>query len=401
MTIRKNIFFSFLAFLAIILTGLMIIYPQATFTGANHGLKTWVTVLVPALLPFFIIADILVEIGVVNFLGVLLEPLMRPLFRLPGAAGFVLAMGFTSGFPMGAVLTNTLYEKDLVKKEEAARLIAFTNNSSPLFLLVAIPVGMFNNPQLGLLLLISHYLANILLGILLGLLPNSFRKNIGISARKDNILKKSIQELMKIQRQVKPLGSILGNSVSKSMQNIFFIGGFVVFFAVLIEVFKVTGIFALLTKLSAFLISLVGLNQGLGEAVTTGFFEMTLGAQTASKINASLIEQLMVVSLILGWSGLSIQAQVSSIAAKNEIPIKFYLCGRIFQGLAAFTLTALLFKHCVALLPVFQIKGMNTSPLSIVTYYIITTKIIFGIIGVLLLLSLLIGISKRISLQKN
>src|SRR5690554_781339 len=121
--------------LGIILAGTMIIYPQSTFEGAVSGLKTWGLVLVPALLPFFIISQVLVELGVVRLLGVFLDPLMRPLFKQPGESGFVLAMGFTTGFPMGAVLTNTLYEKNMITREEAGRLIAFTNNSSPLFLL--------------------------------------------------------------------------------------------------------------------------------------------------------------------------------------------------------------------------------------------------------------------------
>jgi len=108
---KQNFFYTFLTFLAVILALTMILYPEATFKGANYGLKIWATVLIPALLPFFIIADILVELGFVNFFGILLEPLMRPIFKQPGAAGFVLAMGFTSGFPMGAVLTNTLYVK--------------------------------------------------------------------------------------------------------------------------------------------------------------------------------------------------------------------------------------------------------------------------------------------------
>ena len=38
--------------------------------------------------------------------------------------------------------------KNIATNEEAGRLLAFTNNSSPLFLLVAIPIGMFNNPHL-------------------------------------------------------------------------------------------------------------------------------------------------------------------------------------------------------------------------------------------------------------
>ena len=51
---EKNFFSLFLAFLAIILTIAMILHPEATFQGANYGLKTWATILVPSLLPFFI-----------------------------------------------------------------------------------------------------------------------------------------------------------------------------------------------------------------------------------------------------------------------------------------------------------------------------------------------------------
>ena len=174
----------------------MILHPEATFQGANYGLKTWATILVPSLLPFFIIADILVELGVVSLLGVLLEPLMRPVFKQPGAAGFVMAMGFTSGFPMGAVLTNTLYEKNLCTKEEASRLIAFTNNSSPLFLLVAVPVGMFQNPNLGILLAVSHYGANILLGIILGLLKSEKRVKYFQTETGKSILKKKYSRII-------------------------------------------------------------------------------------------------------------------------------------------------------------------------------------------------------------
>ena len=66
---------------------------------------------------------------------------MRPLFRLPGEAGFAVALGFTSGFPMGAILTASLKEQSLCTPQEAARLAAFTNNSSPLFLLISVPLS--------------------------------------------------------------------------------------------------------------------------------------------------------------------------------------------------------------------------------------------------------------------
>ena len=72
--------------------------PQAALLASIRGLNIWWEVVFPSLLPFFIIAELLISIGVVKFIGVILEPLMRPLFRVPGIGGFVWAMGMASGF---------------------------------------------------------------------------------------------------------------------------------------------------------------------------------------------------------------------------------------------------------------------------------------------------------------
>lgn len=62
---------------------------------------------------------------------------------------------------------------------------------------------------------------------------------------------------------------------------------------------------------------------------------MTLGAQTAAESNAVLLQQLIIISFILGWSGLSIQAQVSSILAGQNISARLYCLCRPLQGLLA------------------------------------------------------------------
>ncbi|KJS18987.1 MAG: hypothetical protein VR72_20965 [Clostridiaceae bacterium BRH_c20a] len=372
----------------------MILYPQSTFKGATFGLTTWATVLIPALLPFFIISDILVELGIVNFLGILLEPLMRPLFKQPGASGFVLAMGFTSGFPMGAVLTNTLFEKNLVTKDEAGRLLAFTNNSSPLFLLVAIPIGMFNNPSLGLLLLLAHYTANLTLGIFLGLTKKN-NENLGFHYH-DSLLKRSWRELLTFQKKSKPFGALLGSAVNKAIQNILMIGGFVIFFAVLIEIFKETSLFYILSLFFYKILHFTGINPVLSEAVTIGFFEMTLGTQKASQINASLTHQLMVVSLILGWSGLSIQAQVMSIAARNNIPIGYYVFGRFFQGILALIFTLLLYYSLAHISPVGNFEIFQREYYNMLDLYFINFVACISILMLLLILSSFIKIAKAL-----
>lgn len=383
---RRNFFYSLLAFLIIILVFLMIINPEATFKGANYGLLTWSKILIPSLLPFFIISGILVELGVVNFLGVLLEPLMRPLFKQPGVAGFVLAMGFTSGFPMGAVLTNILYEKNLLTREEASRLIAFTNNCSPLFLLVAIPVGMFNNPNLGILLVTAHYGANLLLGILLGFKKK--KENLIFSIKKTSIFKKSIKELFEYQKKnSKPFGSLLGNAINKSIQNMLLIGGFVIIFAVLIEIFKAIKIFILISLFFKEILLFIGIDPSLGEALATGLFEMTLGAKRASEINTLLLDQIMIVSLILGWSGFSIQAQVISIAGRNNLPIGHYIWGRFFQGITASILSGMLFSSFLDIVPTINLDPITIPTIGMWNYFIFNITAIFITILILLLVS--------------
>ena len=174
----KRISELFFLLLILLATLAMLCYPQAAYDGACRGLETWITHLLPSLLPFFIAADLLLSLGFVRFLGVLLEPVMRPLFRLPGEAGFAVALGFTSGFPMGAILTASLKEQSLCTPQEAARLAAFTNNSSPLFLLISVPLSMLHQPQLGVLLLSAHYLANLTIGILLRFTAEPCRQSI-------------------------------------------------------------------------------------------------------------------------------------------------------------------------------------------------------------------------------
>ncbi len=103
-------------------------------------------------------------LGVVHFMGVLLEPFMRPLFNVPGAGSFVLAMGLASGYPIGAVLTAKLRKQNLCTQTEAERLVSFTNTADPLFMIGAVGVGMFGLVEAGNIITVTHYIAALLTG---------------------------------------------------------------------------------------------------------------------------------------------------------------------------------------------------------------------------------------------
>ena len=157
----------------------MICYPTSTYAAAREALTLWWGMLLPALLPFFIAAELLVAFGATAWLGRLLNPLMRPLFNLPGTAAVAIAMGYTSGFPTGATITATLFNNGDITAEEGTRLIAFTNNPSLIFITVGVATGILGEPSLGLMLIVINYGINLLIGISLGIVFRVKNTNAG------------------------------------------------------------------------------------------------------------------------------------------------------------------------------------------------------------------------------
>src|SRR5690606_21095195 len=124
--------FLFLLIILWILVGI-IRYPKLSLDSGYEGLLTWFNIVIPSLLPFFIVSEILTGIGFVDFIGKLLEPLMKPLFNAPGASAFPLAMSVVSGYPMGAKIVSNLRKENILSKIEAERTICFASTSGPLF----------------------------------------------------------------------------------------------------------------------------------------------------------------------------------------------------------------------------------------------------------------------------
>ena len=309
----------------LILTLFMIINPRETVDAALAGIKLWYAVLLPALLPFLITGELMVNTGFVVFLGIVLEPVMRPLFRLPGCSSLVVALGFTSGFPMGAVMTRRLYEEKLLTANEAERLVSFTNNSSPLFIVGAVGVGMLASPVLGYILAAAHYLSNLLIGLIWrfhGPLPAP-------ETSSSSIWKRAWEEFRNYQSPGP--GRLLGDAIKNSLNNILAIAGFVIFFSLLTRMLAVTGI---MESAAIFISSVLGVLQvdySMAYALATGFFEITLGTNAAAGIESSLPGKMVIISIIMAFSGCSIIAQVMSIV--SGLPIRFsrYLTSRLLQ----------------------------------------------------------------------
>ena len=187
--------------------------------------------------PIFVATEILMALGVVHFLGILLEPLMRPVFDVPGVGAFALAMGITGGYPIGAKITANLRRRTLCNQIEAERLTCFTNTADPLFMSGAVAVGMFHAPGLGGAICGAHYISAIIVGVLLRLHGGSqSRPVLEGSVTKGNIFERAFHELYKARRaDGRPIGQVFGDSVRDSIGSMLLIGGCIMMFSVIIK----------------------------------------------------------------------------------------------------------------------------------------------------------------------
>lgn len=94
---RNKAFKLLTPFLALCFIFCMVIFPDTSLKASIKGLNLWFNIVFPSLFPFFVASYIITQTGLSKAIGVLLEPVMRPLFKVPGCGSIALLMGITSG----------------------------------------------------------------------------------------------------------------------------------------------------------------------------------------------------------------------------------------------------------------------------------------------------------------
>lgn len=333
----QRLYSYFLGIIAFCLTVSMVFYPKEAFSAAVTGLDVWWNIVFPALLPFFIGSEILMGLGVVHFMGVLLEPLMRPVFKVPGVGSFVMAMGLASGFPIGSILTTKMRKKKLVSKYEGERLMSFTNTADPLFMFGAVAVGMFSNPQVGATIAAAHYLSTLSVGLLMRF-HGKDKKTIVSNNEKGNIFIKAFNALYNARKtDNRPLGQLMGDAIRNSVNTLLLIGGFIILFSVIIKILEAIGIVSILSSFLFIILKPLGLDVNLSPAIISGFFEVTMGCQLAANAPSTVLlnQKIIITGAVIAWSGLSVHAQVASIISETDMNITPFIIARGIHALLA------------------------------------------------------------------
>ena len=321
----------------------LILFSNNTIIAAKEGLLLWANCVVPAVFPFCIAVELLNYTELAHILGKLLNKLMRPLFNVPGIASYALIMGIISSSPIGATITYDLYENSLITKNEAERLLAFTNNTGPLFIVGTTGTLLFGSKLIGYLLLLTHILACLTVGIILGVTSRIKNENKEIYDK--NYYKSTIHGN---SNDLNDLGGILSLSIKKSIALILQIGGFVVLFSVIISILNESNVFEII----AAILEKFYVPKEFTKNILTGMIELTSGINIVAKLQTSNLSlNIILCSFLLGFCSFSVMLQVKSVVSKSNLSIKTYVNGKLLHGLIAMLYTAILIRY----MPIFQL----------------------------------------------
>ncbi|PTL16792.1 histidine transporter [Staphylococcus gallinarum] len=87
--------------------------------------------------------SLLVSYGLLEFVGVFMEPVMRPIFKTPGKSAVDAVSSFVGSYSLGLLITNRVYKEGLYNKREATIIATgFSTVSATFMIIVANTLGL-------------------------------------------------------------------------------------------------------------------------------------------------------------------------------------------------------------------------------------------------------------------
>lgn len=303
----------FFAFFTIFFFCVMLIFPDTVFLGASKGLLLWFQTVLPTLLPFLILVNIMQKTDLVCQVSGIIHPLSGPLFHISREGSFAVLTGFLCGYPMGAKVTSDLIRDKKITINEGKYLLSFCNNTSPGFVAGFVVCQTIQDPALLLPSMIILFCISIVLSFI-------FRRIYKIEKKSHNIS-------YKINRKKTVSLAVFDQSIMDSFETITKIGGYII-------------IFSVLTELAAgFPIS-----HSLAGNLILPFLEITNGVVMLETLPVSFEIRYALIMGLCAFGGLCAAAQTNGMIQGSGLKMIPYIIEKLVAAMATSLLAYLYFQ---------------------------------------------------------
>lgn len=317
----KKIFISiFIMFILMFCTFEILSESDTIMNAVSYSFNIWINNIFPSLFPFFVLSEILINYGFVELISELFKPIFERIFKINGNAAFIFIMSMLSGFPSNAKYTRQLYLGGKLTDKEATKILMFSHFSNPLFILGTISVTFLNDKRLGILIMLSHYVSNIIIGLIF---RNYNTSTIHISkfSIKNSILKMHNKRI----NNDKKIGTIISSALTNSINTLLLLLGVITTFLIITTIIDNNFHLNLFSK-----------------AIISGILEMTQGLKHISLLNISNYYKAILITAVISFGGLSVHTQIISIISDTKIKYLPFLFARILHVIISIFIISIL-----------------------------------------------------------
>ena len=290
-------------------------------------------------LAFSFIMPFLTDCGIMEFLGVLAKPVVRPLFHVPGRASVDLIASWFGASNAAVILTREQYMRGFYTKREASYIMTnFSLVSIPFCLMIANTVGIAN-------LFPAFYLCICITGIVLAVIiarippirtiPDTYREKTGKQINEEVPQEKGILsyalELSCQKAEKFNLRSILSSGFEVVMGMCFDLIPIVVAWGMIaLMIATYTPVFKWISYPMGLYLQLFGVEEAFAVAPATliGFTDMFIPALLITGIES--VKTKFVIG-VLSLVQIIYLTEVGAITIKSEIPLNLWKLFLIFM----------------------------------------------------------------------
>ena len=313
---------------------LMLIYPSHYLESAKKGFALFSSSVLPAIFPFAFLSMLLSKTNIINDISRAFEKPIKFFFGVSGHGAYVMFSSLICGYPAGAVTTYNLYSSNVISEDDAKSYIPFSSTASPVFILATVGGALFQDKQVGLVILISHYVGTFLNGVLWRFLrrKNANRK----TSRQDN--ESSIKGAINPSRthahththmlahthaptQKNNNENMVGDAVMKSVSSMLAVGGYMVLMGLVVDTLHLLPFF--------------DNSPAVLKSILSGLIEMSRGVAEARAVDSKWLA-VALATFSVTFGGVSVNLQNYHYFSKCNCSFFDVILPKFSQGILAF-----------------------------------------------------------------
>ena len=251
----------------------------------NSSFNNCIYNLLPTMFSSILFSQILLELEIEKYIPKFLKNLISNLFKINDNETIIFLFSIISGYPNNA--------KMLKDNDNLNKIILFTNFINPIYLIGTVGILYLKNVSLAVIILLSHYTTNIIIGLMV----------------RNNYTKYTTKKIIKNNKNFFEIYLISLKNTMVAICNIF---SNILFFSILLSLLK----------------NILPFNSVLN-SIIYGLLEFSNGIYEISLLNIDIFYKGLFILIIVNFSSFSIHMQQMSI--NNKIKYTNFLFHKIIS----------------------------------------------------------------------